>query len=232
MRSLLTVVFLLGTGPAYASLVIDEWAITAIAQDGNAEGGDSFPLLLPDLPFDGSLGAIVADSHAKASFEADIAGHFQLDVDLARSARRGSNAFVFGFLLFHVNAPRYFNTSGNLTMMGPGELTLQVDLSERYRSSQQSRSSPDASLVVGGLDGDHKNELSGTLPTLLEPGNQYEISYGLSIFNLDEALESTPATAAGQLRFSVVSIPEPSHFLAWSILALCIALRRMGLRIH
>lgn len=237
---LFTLSLLAKAGPAAAVLVTlnpgsNASYIDAFAEDQN--GPASLETVYPvALPYVNGLSAVdgansvdtaivLSNSAFRISFQ-----HVRGNGDLS------STALSFGRIFFSVASDVEVFLDGRYSAQDDqGRTTyLSVRLDRvnspvtRYESTQESRSTPNESFMVGGLGGDYRNRRQGQQRFTLFAGDEYSLQYNAYI-QASPSAAAGPATANGLVKLTFIPEPSTALLLGGGLLALGLPRRRRSL---
>ena len=236
------VVVLAGVGRVEGAVVVSSWHLVLVSRDSIGDQAEASEDTV-SLPFQVARTALTAGgSSAGAEYDFLTTGaggaSFLFDFDLSRTGVIDSQSNASGDIHFQVTEESTADVDGLFSLDGAGRIRADIKLRDLtisggsagfiYSSLQQSLATSDEVFQVGGLAGDDKNSLVGSLPVPLVPGHEYLIDYHFDI--ITPAYGDAGASAVGNLEVIIAAdsggggvIPEPSSLIVWSLIILTFA---------
>lgn len=212
----------LGVPAVRADLTVNSWDLRVEARDGNGAGTSVNDSTVSNT-FNETRTAIHGTSSSSTIYSFNwgaTGGSFDWDFDHQRAVAVDSFAqsTVSSINFTVTGAPMLYDLSGAYSMFDDQRISGSVSLFDRTAGSptpslftwvQESMFSPNESFVVGqGGDGDFTDVLFGDLSGMLLAEHTYELSY--NFFIRAHTLDDSPATADGNLHFTINALPVPT----------------------
>ena len=204
--------------------------LTTLASDGVAPA--SVTEVLPaSTPYLDTLSNVDGAASNSTQYSLLDSG-FHITFEHARTALYDSQAISNAGVSFRVDEDVSYELLGSYAAIDSdgrrislfAQLADRTSLEQLFYNSQESRSTPDESFLLGGEEGDFINSLNGSTTGVLIAGHDYLFSFQASL-QASPSAATTSATASGWVSLDFTPVPEPSAG-ALLLLGLVFALSR------